>query len=76
MGWIEEIKMKLTFYQKVGGGVVLFVLAITEGNMIYAMHDKIYFNRKQAENALKVMLDNRKLNEKYTVREVSMMTFK
>ena len=29
-----------------------YVLALVEGNIIYAMHDKVYLNEEQAKNAL------------------------
>ena len=40
-----------------------YIICSAEGVHIYWMHNKIYDNEKQAKNALRVMIDNGKLNE-------------
>ena len=40
-----------------------YVICIVEGMHIFWMHNKLYDNEKQAKNALKVMINNKKINE-------------
>jgi hypothetical protein len=54
----------------------LFVIALVQGDQIYSIHDKIYFNETQAKLALNKMISNKKLTENYQVHEVSMIHFK
>jgi len=48
-----------------------WVLAICEGQYIYAMHNKIYVNRKQAERALETFKKSGKAHSSYKVYQLS-----
>jgi hypothetical protein len=53
------------------------ILAVADENKaIYAMHDKIYFNPKQASNALKTMINSGKLSDHYKVYAVTSFSLK
>ena len=43
--------------------ILKYVICIVEGIHIYWMHNKLYDNEKQAKNALKVMINNKKISE-------------
>ncbi|MED2007023.1 hypothetical protein P4V39_02670 [Brevibacillus borstelensis] len=54
----------------------MFILAVLDGPVIYAYHDKIYSNRGQAERALTTMQNSKKLGARYQVCEVERLIFK
>lgn len=51
---------------------MLYILAIVseDGKTIYYAHNKIYITKKQAINALKTMIDNKKIHESAKVYEI------
>lgn len=54
----------------------MFILAVLDGPVIYAYHDKIYTDRGKAERALITMQKNRRLGAQYQVCEVERLILK
>jgi hypothetical protein len=54
-----------------------FILAVVDGyRNIYAIHDKIYTNGKQAKNALDKMISKGTLHSDYKVYEIKSFDLK